>query len=157
MYKEVANMIARSAATGLAASAILLAVYFGLVGLVSGLDFALDQFVTYWYFITGLSAGFGVQIGMYTYLKRVVQHQGPSGKVVAVSGATSTAAMISCCAHYLTNILPVLGATGLVTLAAQYQVEFFWLGLAFNGAGILYIAPKVAQAAKEHAQCTNPS
>ncbi|MCZ7653059.1 MAG: hypothetical protein M5R42_00325 [Rhodocyclaceae bacterium] len=57
-------MIARSAATGLAAAAILLAVYFGLVGLVSGLDYALDQFVTYWYFITGLSAGFGVQIGM---------------------------------------------------------------------------------------------
>ena len=86
-------MIARSAATGLAAAAILLAVFFGLVGLVSGLDYALDQFVTYWYFITGLSAGFGVQIGMYTYLKRIVQHRGPSGKVVAVSGATSTAAI----------------------------------------------------------------
>jgi Cu+-exporting ATPase len=150
-------MIVRAAATGLAASVLLLAIYFGLVGLVSGLDFALDQFVTYWYFISGLSVGFGVQIGLYTYLKRVVQHQGPSGKVVAVSGATSTAAIISCCAHYLTNILPVLGATGLVTLAAQYQVEFFWLGLAFNGAGILYIAPKVMKAAKEHAQCTNPS
>lgn len=150
-------MIVRSAATGLAAFVILLAVYFGMVGLVSGLDFALDQFAMYWYFISGLSAGFGVQIGLYTYLKRAVRHRGPSGKVVAVSGATSTAAMISCCTHYLANILPVLGATGLVTLAAQYQVEFFWLGLAFNGAGILYIASKVVKAAKEHAQCTNPS
>ena len=72
---------------------------------------------------------------------------------MAASGATSTTAMISCCAHYLANVAPVLGATGLVTFAAQYQVEFFWVGLAFNVAGIAFIGTKLWKATKDHAQC----
>jgi Cu+-exporting ATPase len=61
--------------------------------------------------------------------------------------------MVSCCTHYLANIAPIVGAAGLVTFAAQYQVELFWVGLAFNAAGILYITSKVIQATKEHAKC----
>ena len=48
-----------------------------------------------------------------------------------------------------------LGATGLVTFAAQYQVEFFWVGLAFNAAGIAYIGNKLWTATKYHAQCAH--
>lgn len=143
----------RALVTGAAAFALLLALYFLLVGLVSGGEYALEQFATYWYFLISLAAGFGIQMGLYTYLKRLVAHPSASKKVVAVSGTTSTAAMISCCAHYLTNIVPVLGATGFVTIAVQYQVQFFWVGLAFNLAGIAYISPKVMQASKEHARC----
>jgi len=73
--------------------------------------------------------------------------------VVAASGTTSTVAMISCCAHYLTNVAPVLGATGLVAFAAQFQVELFWVGLLFNLAGIAYVGNKAVEASKEHAQC----
>ncbi len=61
--------------------------------------------------------------------------------------------MVSCCTHYLANLLPIVGAAGLVTLATQYQVELFWIGLAFNAAGIAYIGTKVAAATKEHARC----
>ena len=147
----------RAFATGAVAFALLLALYFLLVGLVSGFEYALEQFATYWYFLVALAAGFGAQMGLYTYLKRLVANSSALKKVVAVSGTTSTAAMISCCAHYLTNILPVLGATGLVTIAAQYQVEFFWVGLAFNLAGIAYIVPKVIRASKEHARCAVPA
>ena len=142
---------------GLGAFAALLAAYFAIVGLVSGRQFAVEQFATYWYFLVSLAAGFGLQMGLYSYLRRLVAHASGSTKVVAVSGTTSAAAMVSCCAHYLTNILPILGATGLVTIAAQYQVQFFWVGLAFNLAGIAYIAPKVVQAAKEHARCATPA
>ena len=46
-----------------------------------------------------------------------------------------------------------IGAAGLVTFASQYQVQFFWVGLAFNAAGIAYIFSKVIQATKEHAKC----
>ena len=72
---------------------------------------------------------------------------------MAASGATSTAAMVSCCTHYLANLLPIVGAAGLVALATRYQVQLFWLGLAFNVAGIAYIGSKVAAASKEHARC----
>lgn len=37
----------------------------------------------------------------------------------------------------------------------QYQVEFFWVGLAFNAAGIAFIGNRLWQATKEHAQCAH--
>lgn len=138
---------------GVVAFTLMLAIYFGVVSLISGMSFALEQFTTFWYFIVALALGFGIQVGLYTYLKNLVGQHGASGKVVAVSGTTSTAAMVSCCAHYLANILPIVGVTGLLTIVAQYQIELFWLGLAFNAAGILYIVPKVVKATQEHKKC----
>lgn len=145
-----ATGIVRPLQFGIGAFALLLAIYFGVVSLISGVGFALEQFATFWYFILPLSLGFGIQVGLYTYLKNLVGQHGASGKVVAVSGTTSTAAMVSCCAHYLTNILPILGVTGILAVVAEYQVELFWLGLFFNAAGILYVASMVIQATKEH-------
>jgi len=142
------QVISKAAALGVLATAGLLGFYFLILTLVSDWAFTVDQFVTYRYYIVSLATGFGIQIGLYTYLRSAIQSHCSSGKVVAVSGTTSTVAMISCCAHYLVNILPVIGATGLVTLVGQYQVEFFWIGLASNAAGILYITSKVVRFSK---------
>ena len=135
--------IFRPLALGLAGALALLSLYFGIVTLVSGWEFAKTQFSSFWYFIIPLAGGFGVQVGLYTYLKTAIREKNASGKVLAVSGATSTAAMISCCAHYLANILPILAASGFATLIGQYQVELFWVGLLFNALGIAYIANRV--------------
>lgn len=137
---------------GLAAAALLLAIYFLALTFVSGWGFVLEQLTQFWYFIATLAIGFGVQIAMYVRLRQVTYHGAGSGKVVAVSGGTSTAAMISCCTHYLANVLPLLGATGLVALVAQYQVELFWVGLAFNVGGVVYVARKLVQASRHIAQ-----
>lgn len=130
----------------------LLGIYFVILAAVSGWEFTVSQFLDFWYFIVSLAAGFGVQIGLFTYLRNAVRGMGMSGKVVAVSGTTSTAAMISCCAHYLTNILPVVGAAGAIALVAQYQIELFWFGLASNLAGIVYMANRVAKFSRAHAR-----
>jgi Cu+-exporting ATPase len=143
----------RPSGYGALAFGLLLAAYFGVLTLVSGWNFTLAQFFQYWFYIVPLAAGFGVQIALFVYLKRLVGTPQGSGTVAAASGTTSTAAMISCCAHYLVNVAPVIGATGIVTFATQYQVEFLWVGLAFNAAGIAYIGSKVFNARKEHAQC----
>jgi len=145
--------LTRSSGFGALAFGLLLAAYFGAVSLVSGWRFTLDQFSEFWFYIVPLAAGFGVQVALYVKLREVVRRGMGTGSMVAASGTTSTAAMISCCAHYLANVAPVLGATGLMTFAAQYQVEFFWVGLAFNAAGIAYVGGKLAGAIKEHAQC----
>jgi len=131
----------------------LLGVYFGLLTVVSGWSFTVDQFATFWPYLVALASGFGVQVALYLRLRRIVNGAAGQGKVVAASGATSTAAMVSCCPHYLANLLPIVGAAGLVTLVAQYQVELFWLRLVFNAAGIGYIATRIAAAAKAHARC----
>lgn len=146
---------ANPASFGMLAFGLLLALYFAVLTLVSGWKFTWDQFSESWYYIVPLGAGFGLQVALYVRLRRLVHQSKESGTVMAASGTTSTAAMISCCAHYLVNIAPVLGATGLVTFATQYQVEFFWAGLAFNAAGITYIGNKLWTATKEHAQCAH--
>jgi Cu+-exporting ATPase len=136
---------------GIAGMAGLLGIYFVILAAVSGWEFTVSQFLEFWYFIVSLAAGFGIQIGLYGYLRNAVRTMDMSGKVVAVSGTTSTAAMISCCAHYLTNILPVVGAAGAVALVAQYQIELFWFGLVCNLAGIVYMTSKVAKFSRDHA------
>jgi Cu+-exporting ATPase len=145
--------LARPVGFGTAASAALLAVYFGALTLISGWRFTLDQFNEFWFYIVPLAAGFGVQVALYLRLRDVVTRTRDARGVVAASGTTSAAAMVSCCAHYLMNAAPVLGATGLVAFVAQFQVELFWVGLAFNLAGIAYVANKLAKASRRHAQC----
>lgn len=148
-----AQVIIKPLLNGLLGAGLLLVVYFAVVGLVSGMNFALEQFARFWYFIVPLAAGFGIQLGLYTFLRNLVGRQGASGKVVAVAGSTSMAAMVSCCAHYLVNILPILGVTGLLVVVAEYQVELFWVGLAFNAAGVIYILSRVVNAVREHQKC----
>lgn len=144
---------ARPVSFGALAFVLMLAVYFGVLTLVSGWSFTLDQFAQFWYFIVPLAIGFGIQVGLFTSLRVLVGTEKKSGAMVATSGTTSTAAMVSCCAHYLANVAPMLGATGLVAFAAQFQVELFWVGLLFNLAGIAYIGNKVLQASREHEKC----
>ncbi len=128
---------------GILSSGLLLGVYFVVLTLVSGWSFAEDQFSEFWYFIVSLAIGFGIQIGLYTHLRGLIKGMHGEGKVLGVTGTTSTAAMISCCTHYLANLLPILGTVGIVTFVAQYQVELFWAGLLANLYGIVYIANKV--------------
>ena len=130
---------------GFVATASLLLVYFAIVSTISGFKFALSQFGSYWYFLISLAVGFGIQIGLYSYLKQLVRNSTMtmSGKTVAVTGTTSTLAMISCCAHYLVNIIPILGIAGALSVIAAYQVQIFWIGLAFNIFGIVFISNKI--------------
>lgn len=137
------NNKTKSVLCGIFASSILLGVYFVVLTLVSGWNFTLSQFADYWYFVVSLAVGFGIQIALYQYIKNLVHSGQGMGKVFGVSGTTSTAAMISCCAHYLVNLVPILGVTGLATFAAQYQVKLFWVGIFFNVVGVVYMLNRI--------------
>ena len=137
------NSIVKPILYGIVASTILLGVYFAALTLVSGWSYAQNQFVTYWYFIVSLAVGFGIQIALYQYIKNLVHEGRGMGKFVGVSGTTSTVAMIFCCAHYLANLIPILGITGLATFVAQYQIKIFWVGIFFNISGIMYMSNKI--------------
>ncbi len=145
MRKEI---ILRSILVGLLAMLVLLSIYFIILTLVSGWRFARFQFSDFWYFIISLALGFGIQVGLYTYFRQAIRQANNTGKVVAVSGTTSTIVMISCCSHYLVNILPIIGIAGLVTLMSQYQVELFWFGLLANFFGIFYLSNKIRNLSK---------
>lgn len=139
------NKRARSVIYGILAGALLLGVYFILLTLVSGWGFTRDQFASFWYFIVSLAVGFGIQVGLYTHLHYAIKGKHGEGKVLGVTGTASTAAMISCCTHYLANLIPVLGIVGAVTFVTQYQVELFWVGLLFNIGGIIYMGSRIVK------------
>ncbi len=148
--------LSRPGGYGALAFGAMLAVYFGALTAVSGWSFTVQQFSEFWYYVLPLAAGFGLQVALYLQLRQVISRARNTGTVLAASGTTSTAAMVSCCAHYLTNVAPVLGATGLVAFAAHFQVELFWLGLAFNAAGIAYVGNRLLKASKVHVMATDP-
>lgn len=133
-------------AIGILATFAMLGIYFGVLTLVSGWDFTVSEFSRFGYYVVALAFGFGIQIGLYFYLKQQLAHHHSGGTIVVASGATSTGAMLACCTHYLANILPIIGAAGAVTLVAQYQVELFWVGLTFNLAGIGFIGSRILSA-----------
>jgi len=136
-----------AAAAGALGVALILTLYLAILTFVSGWQFTIEQFVEWRPFVLALAIGFGIQIALFVYLRRAF-HTAASGKVVTATGATSTAAMVSCCTHYLVNLLPVLGATGLVSFVALYQADLFWLGVASNLAGIAYLGSRVISLSK---------
>jgi Cu+-exporting ATPase len=135
--------------TGGALAAIaMLGAYLAIISALSGWDFVVSQFSEFWPYLIALSVGFGTQIGHYFYLKQLTAKRHLVHFAIATSGTTSGAAMLACCTHYLANIVPVVGATALVGVVAEYQIGFFWVGLAFNAIGLTYIIWQVI-AAKE--------
>lgn len=145
------KIIKKSILWGLVSAAILLSVYFTVVSLISGFNFAMSQFAQYWYFIGSLAIGFGIQISLYSYLRQIIKNHKmlSSGKTVVITGTTSTLSMISCCAHYLVNIIPILGIAGALSIIAEYQKQLFWVGLAFNLFGIVYISRRIIKLKKQ--------
>jgi hypothetical protein len=59
-------------ALGAAGLAMLIASYLGVLTVLSGWSFTLEQLASYWYFILPLAAALGVQVGLYARLKQVI-------------------------------------------------------------------------------------
>ena len=80
-----------------------------------------------------IMVGFGVQVGLYAYLKTVAHAAARgTGALAGAGGGTSTAAMVACCAHHVTDVLPLLGLSAAATFLAEYRIPFMVVGLATN-------------------------
>ena len=132
--------IMRAVLGGTSAATALLGLYIVVLAVLSGWDFTISQFKEFWPFIVSLASGFGIQVGLFLRLRQLTAIHHHTNHIVAASGTTSTMAMLACCTHYLANVVPVLGAVGLVSIVTQYQVHLLWIGLIFNAAGVTYIA-----------------
>ena len=122
---------------GLAASFSLLTFYFIVASLLGGVSFALGNFVKLWYWMTPLVIGFGVQIGMFFYVKEQM-HKKATAQAAASTGVSS-ASMVACCAHHIADIAPFLGITALGLFLTKYQSTFLLIGILSNILGITYM------------------
>jgi hypothetical protein len=142
---------------GLAGTLFLTALYIGIVSWAENPQHALELFWQDRWIVIPLILGFGVQVALYTVLKKrlfiPVASVGPSGALTGAGGATSTAAMVACCAHHVTDVLSVLGLTAAATFLAEYQVTFMLVGLGTTLIGIivmLYILFRERRKAVQH-------
>jgi hypothetical protein len=127
-------------AAGLLGSAFLTGLYLGIVSWAQSLDHAVDLFWQERTFTIPLILGFGIQAAIYTVLKKrlfvPVAHTGPSGALTGMSGASSTLAMVACCAHHAVDVLPILGLSAAAAFLAEYQQTLMWVGLGTTMLGI---------------------
>lgn len=115
---------------GVLAAGGLLALYAVTMTILNGWQATVEQFGALWYLMVPLAAGFGIQVGLYTRLKR-----GHAG--VAAGGVSGGAAMLACCAHHATDVLPFLGLSGLSLFLTQFQKPILLASLGINGIGIV--------------------
>ena len=133
--------IAWPIAAGLVGSLALTLLYFGIVSWAESPGHALELFWEDRFIVLPIILGFGGPAALYTILKKrlflPVAHTGPSGALTGASGGMSTMAMVACCAHHVTDVLPILGLTAAATFLAQYRITFMLVGLGTTLLGIL--------------------
>ena len=131
---------------GSAGSAVLLLLYFGILSWSNSFAHAIEELGKIWMWILPLTLGFGVQAGLFSYIKITSKRKADltSTASVAAAGGVSTTAMVACCMHHVTDVLPVLGASAASIFLIQYQEVFLAVGVVSNLLGI-FIMLRVIQ------------
>jgi hypothetical protein len=126
---------------GFIASGLLLFFYSLVVWLSSGsVEHLLDLVREDGAYVAAITTGFGVQIALFSYLKRGMHHVSRSASVVGASGAgTSTLAMVACCLHHVTDIAPLVGLTGTALFLNEYKRDLMTFGLVMMVLGIVWM------------------
>jgi Cu+-exporting ATPase len=133
-------------ALGILGAAAMLAVYLTILGLVQGWGQVMQLFRQDAYLVVPITLSFGVQVGLYTYLRAIIRARSRSGgAITGASGATSTAAMAACCAHRVADLLPFLGLSAAAGFLAAYKVPFMIFGLAVSLAGIAVMLRRIVR------------
>ncbi|HIH19908.1 TPA: hypothetical protein HA244_01430 [Candidatus Micrarchaeota archaeon] len=118
----------------------LLAIFFGLMLLTNPLSMALVEFKRLLPWIAALVTGFSIQVYLYAFLKKSILEKAALNKAttgLAASGGMSTGAMVACCAHHFTDVLPFLGFAAAAAFLSQYQEVFLLIGVLSNAIGII--------------------
>lgn len=129
--------------SGITATLALLSIYFIIMAIgTRSWSATISQFEDLWYWIMILATGFGIQIVLFTHLQNRIKqyHTDNKSKIIAAtSTGTSTVAMVACCAHHVTEILPIIGLSGAAIFLTQYQVSLIIVGIFMNIVGIVYM------------------
>ena len=123
---------------GALAALVLVGLYLALVSWAQDLSHARELLWGDRYFLAAIAGGFGTQVGLFVYVRRVVSRRarGSAAAATATGTGTSTVAMVACCAHHVTDVLPVLGLSGAAIFLSDYRIPLMATGLAVNALGV---------------------
>jgi hypothetical protein len=129
-----------SLASFLLGALFIAAFYFGILTWAQGWDYASAQFTRDRAYVIPIILGFGIQAALYSILRfRLfipVTSTGHTGALMGTSGGTSATAMVACCIHHVTDVLPILGLSAAASFLTRYQRPFMLVGLGMNLIGI---------------------
>jgi copper chaperone CopZ len=132
----------------------LMTLYLGIVSLAEGWTHAVELMIGDAWLVGPIMVGFGVQVGLYTYLKTVIHAAARgTGALAGAGGTTSTAAMVACCAHHVTDVLPLLGLSAAAAFLAEYRIPLMLVGLVTNLIGIGVISFLILRQRRHLAEC----
>jgi len=124
------------AGAGLLAALGLVGLYFAVVALLQDRAHAVSLLWQDRYFVAAIASGFGTQMGLYTYLRQLRRARGPAQVLAGTGTGTSSLAMVACCLHHASDVLPLIGLSGAAIFLSRFRIPFMALGLAMNLAGI---------------------
>lgn len=124
---------------GILASALLTTAYFVIVSILESFNHAVTQFVTLVYLFVPLILSFGVQITLFSYARYQSKIARQRSMNVTTSSGMSTASMILCCAHHLSDVAALVGLTAVTLFLTTYQPVFLLIGILSNVFGILTV------------------
>lgn len=121
--------------SGVVAGLGLVLLYILVMSLGLGsLSYTISELSRLKYWLAALTISFGIHIGLFRYIR--MRSSMMQKGMVSASAATSTTAMIACCAHHLTDVVPLIGVSVIATVLTKYQVWFLAVGVFSNLVGI---------------------
>ncbi len=89
----------------------------------------------------------GIQMGLFRYHRNITSGNMSDSEKMGIAGsATSSLAMVACCLHHVSDLLPAVGfilATS--SFLTEYKDAIIIIGLLANLAGSLYIARAIVR------------
>ncbi|GER78824.1 MAG: hypothetical protein HZC39_13125 [Chloroflexi bacterium] len=122
-------------------STLIAGIYFGILTWAQGWEYAASQFSLNRWYVVPIWVAFGIQAALYSILRFRLfipaTSTGHAGAVMGTSGGTSVTAMVACCLHHVTDVLPILGVSAAATFLTRYQRPFMLIGLGMEIIGII--------------------
>lgn len=122
-------------------SSLMAGLYFGILTWAQGWDYAASQFALNRWYVLPIFTTIGIQAALYSILRfrlfiptTTASH---TGAMMGANGGTSVTAMVACCLHHVTDVLPILGLSAAATFLTRYQRPFMLLSLGLNIVGIV--------------------
>lgn len=124
---------------GLLGGLALAAVYLGIVSVAESPQHAAELFWEDRGLVLPILVTFAIQVGLYIRVRLGPVGVASGAGASAAGGGMSTVAMVACCAHHVTDLLPIVGVSLAATFLAAWKTPLMVLGLAINLAGIAWM------------------
>jgi len=116
----------------LTGSALIAGIYFGILIWAQGVDAVPSVFLPNRWYVIPIWITFGIQAALYSILRfrlfAPIRSTNHAGTLMGTSGGTSLTAMVACCIHHVTDVLPVLGLSAAATFLTRLRIIIRRLG-----------------------------